>query len=281
MKILLFIFLMQTGGAKIKFEKTPTPVKLRVVKVIEETYYLLKKGEPLDFEVEGPIYLRAYTRLIFETNEDSGIYKILLSVDDIEEKVYTKKTVVSPKAKINGKRVGKWRSIPINVPPGRHRYTLVLIESSSGDVAVKIKEAKPPEWVELSPLEKVEILKAVEGERIVSYNLVSTGEELNFKVKGPTRIKVISRIHFEPGMPTRGGYTLLALLDGKEILRAPVNTYPSEVVFYKNKKDVIPSRARRFYFDIPEGMHRVTIKVIGTLSRSYAIRLLKIKKGKE
>lgn len=276
--ILILASVIQSG--KIKFIEKGESVRITVVKKKELKYFLLKKDNPIAFEVEGPLFLRVYTRLIFEKGvKDTGYYKIILQEDEERERIISKKTSPSNVAMLSNFKVGKWRSFLIEVPPGRHIYKLILWDSPLGNVAVKIKESAPPQWIEVSPLGSPEVLTSIENERIISYYLTHGENPLELKIEGPLKMKILVRVNFISGMGDETNFTLSVMLDGKEILRTPVRTYRSQVVYWREKKNVTPSKVEQFYIEIPEGIHTLSVKVLGSLAPSSCFRFLKLKRG--
>jgi hypothetical protein len=277
--ILSLIILGFSMGEKIKFIEKPESVKITVIKKKEVDYLLLKREKPLTFEAEGPVFLRIYTRLIFDREvRDTAYYKIILQEDEERERVITKKTVPSEVAKTDNLKVGKWRTFLVEVPPGKHLYKLILWDSPFGNVGVRVKETSPPQWIDLTPLNPDETVTAVEEEKIITYYIKGGENPLNLRVEGPSKLKVLVRMNFTEEMGNEGNFTLSVSLDGEEILRNPVRTYRSQTVFWRERKDLVPSKAEQFYIDVPKGTHTVSVRVLGTLAPSSAFRILKLKR---
>lgn len=275
---LLLVFWAAFAGAQ------PSPLPLRkarkiritTVKEIKVDYFLLEEGRYAEFEAEGPAFLRIYTRLVYEGIEPGpATYKMILSRDEEEERIIRKETEPSPQSRYKGVPVGKWRSIWVEVPPGKHRYQLFLLSAPSGKVAVRVVPAHPPRWTEVLPLDAPQEMKAVEDERVVTYYRVAPGAPLRVRVTGPVRLKIIARLNFSPEMGDEATFALSIREGGKEVRRESFSTYRSQVVRYENAPDLVPSRAESLYLQVPEGAHTYEVTLLGTFAPSAAVRVLK------
>ncbi len=270
--VLLPVFLF---SQKVEFKGNPQRVKVKIRTEVEREYLLLEKDKPIIFKVDGPTYLRVYTRLVYPKGAKGvAIYKLILEEDEQQERIITKKTELSDKAYLDGKRLGKWRSFLIEVPPGKHTYKLGIWKSPSPQIAIRIRRTAPPVWKELSPLSSAEVLTAYEAEKKTNYYLLETGKTIKFRVDGPKRIKVVVRLNFDDSMGEEGGFTIAVKENGNDIERASFKTYRSDEVRWKNRKDVVPGKAQTFYFEIPKGKHVIEVELLGTLAKSAGIRLL-------
>ncbi len=161
MKKFLIIFLFFFIFAEtLEIKKTPT-IKIRVLKPIEEEYYLLTKDTPIKIKVKGPRILKIYTRLLFlplnhPQFQTTGSYKILLKTDD-KEYIYHFTTEISKHAYDKRKRYyGKWRSINFEVPSGIHEYQLFLFDAKKETVAVMLEVKKPSEFKEIKVISQID-----------------------------------------------------------------------------------------------------------------------------
>jgi len=265
--------LLAAQGVKITGKQKK--VKVKILKESEKEYILLERGKPLSFEIEGPAFLRVYTRLVYpEGTGGTAVYKLILEEDGKQEKIITKETELSDKAYLDGKKLGKWRSFLIEVPPGKHTYRLGIWKSPSPEVAVRIKKTTPPVWKELPPLRPFTLLTAYENEKKTSYYLLKKSESLKFKLQGPRRVKLLVRLNFDDTMGEEAGFTVVVREGESEIQRASFKSYRSELVNWKERKDLVPGKAETLYLEVPKGEHTLEIELLGTLARSAGVRLL-------
>ncbi|HDM90043.1 MAG TPA: hypothetical protein ENG67_02410 [candidate division WOR-3 bacterium] len=272
---LTMIFPLLLAAQGVKITGNLKKVKVKILKEIEKEYILLERGKPLSFEVEGPVFLRVYTRLVYpEKAKGTAIYKLILEEDGKQEKIITKETEPSNKAFLDGKKLGKWRSFLIEVPPGRHTYRLGIWKSPSPEVAVRIKRTSPPVWKELPPLRPFTIITAYENEKKTNYYLLKKGESLRFRLQGPGRVKLIVRLNFDETLGEEAGFTVVVREGDKEIQRASFKSYRSEMVSWNERKDLVPGKAETLYLEVPKGEHTIQVELLGTLAPSAGVRLL-------
>jgi len=275
MHIVLFLTLSLGLPQGIKIEAPGGKVTVRTIKEKRTPYVLLTANEPVSFTVEGPIYIRVFTRLLYmKGDKEKRTYKILVQEDEKREKIFTKTTEPSTVSFYDSAPVGKWRVIPIQVPPGKHSYKLSLFESPY-PVAIRIVPGRPPKWSSLIPRETLEEINAVENEKIVRYYLLPTDSFATVMVSGPVLFRVEVRSNFTEGMSKVDHFTIKILEDGKIIKSEDVTVYPSDVVHWKERKDWTPSQKAYLTTSLSKGAHRIRVQVTGSLSPEVAIRFLK------
>ncbi|MCS7249664.1 MAG: hypothetical protein N2323_00525 [candidate division WOR-3 bacterium] len=159
-KFLIFLIFLFISAETLEVKKTPT-VKLRVLKPIEEEYYLLTKDTPIKIKVKGPKVLKIYTRLLFlpldhPEFKNTGSYKILLKTDD-KEYIYHFTTQISKQTFDKNRRYyGRWRSINFEVPSGIQEYQLFLFDAKRETVAVRLELKKPSEFREIKVISQID-----------------------------------------------------------------------------------------------------------------------------
>ncbi len=259
---------------QIKIEAPGGKITVRTVKEKRTPYVLLTREDPVTFSVEGPVYIRIYTRLLYmKGDREKRTYKILLQEDGKRERIYTKTTEPSPSSFYDSSPVGKWRTIPIQVPSGKHMYKLVLFESPY-PVALRITPGRPPQWKSITPRESLKKIRAVEKEKLVTYYLLPVDSGVTVEVKGPSIFKVEVRSNFTPGMG-KVDHFAIRISEGEKLLKSEdVSVYPSDVVRWKDKKDWIPSQKVKTTIAVPKGSHRLSVKITGSLSPQVAVRFL-------
>ena len=92
--------------------------EVEIVTKKTEEYLLLTKNQPVSFSVEGPTYLRVYTRIVWpKNNMGSEIYKLILQENEIEENIITLESEESRVTKdMRGRPLSKWRTFYIELP---------------------------------------------------------------------------------------------------------------------------------------------------------------------
>ena len=108
-------------------------------------WYPLKKDKQLQYEINGPASVKVYTRVEFDNSNPKDDYYMRIREDGYDlgtYYLYTEKSEISSVPK-TGKKVGKWRSVWLNIPKGKHYYTFTLpnIEDNlEKTVYIRLKE---------------------------------------------------------------------------------------------------------------------------------------------
>jgi hypothetical protein len=240
-----------------------------------EEYLLLTKAQPLSFSVEGPTYLRVYTRIVWpKDNPGSEIYKVILQENEIEESIIT---LESEESKVTtdskGRPLSKWRSFYIEVPEGLNRYKLTHWASPKDTVLIKFAYESPSRWNEIPATEYSAVIEAIEEERIIKYYELQQGRNVTLRIKGPQRLRVIARLNYDERMIGDQNYTIMLERNGV-VEQFPLRCYKSQMITYKNRNNIVPSNARSFHINLGEGTHTLTFKLAGTVAESAALRFL-------
>ena len=106
-------------------------------------YKLSNPKKPKHFEINGPTTFRIVTRLE-NPSEDSkdNNYTIFVKEngEDIGTYFFNTELSLESKVKSSGVPVGKWRSCWINVPKGKHYYSISKGKVSDNAVYIRLKE---------------------------------------------------------------------------------------------------------------------------------------------
>ena len=87
---------------------------------------------------------------------------------------------------------------------------------------------------------------------------------------GPCRVRVRTRLSFDPGLPGAQNY-VLAVREGKSLLvRRNMKAARSPSASYVNEPGLIPSSERTLRFSLSSGRHQLTLMLSGTLAKSGA-----------
>jgi len=273
---LLFLSLFPGG---LKIEDSASKTRIKVIKEVEREYYLLTKEKPLVFTVEGPLFVRVYLRgVLREETQEKVNFRLILEEDEERERVIRKETKPSDVAFWGEKKISKWTSFLLEVPPGTHLYKLFLWEGNIEEVLARPVVTSPPKWVEFLPKGQFNSIYCNEEERWVRYFEVPIGEEIGFLVQGPKRVKIVIRLNFDEKMSGEANFTLILKEEGKILDRAQFRTYKSEVARWREKKELIPSRKERYYLDVPLGLHKYSVQLRGIIAPSAGLRFLELKR---
>ena len=108
-------------------------------------YYKLDSNNQQQFEIKGPTQIRVFSRLLFDNQSLNDEYFLYIKEDGIDLGNFyfnTEKSTESYIPEFEG-RVGKWRSIWINIPEGKHYYTFKLSnlkDNQNKTIFIRLKE---------------------------------------------------------------------------------------------------------------------------------------------
>jgi hypothetical protein len=240
-----------------------------------EQYNLLVTDQPVTFTVEGPTYLRVYTRIPWPKNATGEkIYKIILQDNYLDEEIKTFETERSSVTKDKlGRFLSKWRSFYIEVDEGLNNYKMINWYAPNDTIIFKIKYEAPKKWKSVAATNYGSTVEAIEGEKIVKYYVLNNEQQVSLGISGPVRLKVISRLNYSPMVTGEQVYTVL-VADKGNTDEYDLKCYKSETIKYRNRKDVVPSNARSLYINVGSGWHELKFSLSGTVAKEAALRFL-------
>ena len=114
---------------------------------ITTLWYSLNGSNLQQFEIKGPSTVRIFSRILFDNNRQMDDYYILVREDGIDLGTYYFKSDKSIESSVVVSRdyVGKWRSVWLNIPDGRHYYTFSLPNMEANKdktIFIRLKEWK-------------------------------------------------------------------------------------------------------------------------------------------
>lgn len=117
------------------------------------------------------------------------------------------------------------------------------------------------------------------GSEELSYRVLDAEKPLRLKLRGPKRIKLISRYLFHEGDPEDPRYGLRVFLDGQEEVRRlfRANALPN-LALCEGEREV--GALRRLYLDIPTGQHELEVLPAGEIAGQIAMRVFRESSGK-
>ncbi len=111
--------------------------------IISYYYKLSDSKKTKHFEIIGPTSFQLLTRLEGpDENRTQNDYSIFVKQDGIDIGTYFFNTEISQESKVASSQipVGKWRSCFINVPKGKHYYSISKGAISDKSIYIKLKE---------------------------------------------------------------------------------------------------------------------------------------------
>ncbi len=240
-----------------------------------EEYILLTKDQPITFAVEGPTYLRVYTRMLWPPEtEGSQIYKVILQENEIDERIITLESERSKVTKDHkGRPLSKWRSFYIDVPEGMNNYKVVHWSSPKDTILLKFSYESPKRWIDIPATDYKTVIETIEEEKILKYYLLEKGEHVTLRMSGPTKLRVIARLNYDEKLMGDQNYTLL-VDDNENVEKHSLKCYKSQIITYKDRKDIVPSNARNIYINLKQGWHTLKFSLSGTIAQTVSLRFL-------
>lgn len=259
------------AGAEVKTSGGAGKAAVSVVRRVELDYHLLTRRAPLEFEVEGPTWLRVYTRLWWPAKAAGAQeYRVTLWQEEMERPEDFSAGVSPSSLGPNGRKVAQWRSFFVQVPAGRTRYRLTLDRAPSDTVGVRFAFQSPRPWQALGIADRPGLTLEA-GSRTARYARVEPNQPTAVTLQGPCRVRVRARLNYEAALPGRQGFVLSARSGEADLARQGFQVWRAEGATWRDAPGLVPSGERSLHFSLPAGSHDVRIAVTGTLARSAAV----------
>ena len=110
-------------------------------------WYVLNTENKQQFEIRGPAKVRAFSRLEYAGKNITDYYYLFVREDGIDLGSYYFRTEKSTESSVMDSKypVGKWRSLWLNIPVGKHYYTFSLPSMEANQdktIFIRLKEWK-------------------------------------------------------------------------------------------------------------------------------------------
>jgi hypothetical protein len=258
---------------QIKSVVPQSELKVRIQTYQEDTYYLLTKEQPAEITVEGPTWIRVYTRIPWHEDwTGTKTYKLIQQTNGQQEKFITLESERSKVAKTGPIRLSKWRSFFISVPKGNNTYRFVHWASPTDSILLKYAFEAPGKWSDWPPSGYSSKLELAEEEKIIEYYEATDRTPVVLEVSGPRKIKIIARLNFNMTMPADQYFTIDLKEKGRSVKTKSFRAYRSETTVYRNLRETVPSNPHVFYLDVRKGAHRYELYLAGQAG-SAALRI--------
>jgi hypothetical protein len=229
------------------------------------------KTSPLEVDVEGPCWLRVYTRAWWPVGADGTFkYGLSLWLGDVERPVSFEAGLSTSSLGPGGRKVGEWRSFYVQVPEGSNHYRLEVSAGKAETVGVRLAVQSPQPGRAVA-IPGARELTLVDGREIIQLQELTTGKAATIELTGPCRVRVRARLNFEPGLPGTQNF-VLAVQEGKSaLIRSNLKAARSPSASYSGEPGLVPSSERTLRFSLPSGRHNLTLLLSGTLAKSGAV----------
>ncbi len=116
--------------------------------------------------------------------------------------------------------------------------------------------AAAPRWRLESPENSLGTVCITSGDTEVSYHRLEAGTATNIQVRGPRRVKIVTRYVFGPEKSLQAGYTVCVAIDGRDVLDETVTAHTADRRSTCDESGRV-GVMRRFYVDVPTGLHTI------------------------
>jgi hypothetical protein len=271
---LAFLLVFAAGlalASEVKVAAGAKSVDVSVIRRVNVAYHPVTKQAPLEFDVEGPCWLRIYTRLWWPAGAD-GLLKYGLSLwqDDVERPVSFETGLSTSSFGPGGRKLGEWRSFFIQVPQGSIHFRLAVTSGVAETVGVRfaLQAPQPGRPVAIPGARGLVLADGRDTSRLWE---LKTGQATAIELIGPCRVRVHTRLSFDPGLVGAQNF-VVAVREGKSLLvRTNLKAARSPSATYVNEPGLIPSSERTVKFNLPAGRHQLTLMLSGTLAKSGAV----------
>ncbi len=245
----------------------------------EFEYSLLNDEQPTVVEMRGPRRIKIVTRYLFgesDPSPQSYTLRVLLDGREILRRAYSSGTLETVK-RCRGGEVAALRKTILNVPTGRHELQIFAETDGAGRVAGRFyreSKARKAKDVAFAPerFDGLYHLQFASGKQS-SYYHFSEGAPLGFSVKGPTTLKVYSRLDFDHTMNGSQNYSLELLRDGESVGVYHYHASKLSAAAYVERPDILPGDRKLLRVPVPRGVHRYQIRCVRPEACGIAVQI--------
>lgn len=250
-----------------------------VVVTVDErakTYFRVTPQAPLEVVVEGPARLRVVSRAELPADSKQPVsYRIRVSEGKKVLERQSAETILSTQARLEkgAQALGESRQMIVKVT-GKGKHTLRISVKGLPSVLLRLLTGPASDrgrTVSLTPVDASRSVLFKEEEKVIPYYSALPGKPVLFRVVGPTRIDLISRLDFDPTMRGRQSYRLAISYDGR-LREVEFKTTKALTATYENLKDRVPSKFRRFELTVGKGLHEISVALLKPAGGSVEVQ---------
>lgn len=235
------------------------------------TYFPLERGDEILLTVEGPTTLRVLSRIDFGDNTSGEKrYYLRYEREDGKKGKFRRTTTVSPTAVLADNQnvhMGTSRNAYLKVPDGKHTYRFYLGSKASYKLYLRFYKrsadlSSGSENVAFAPANFTRAVTLTVKEEDLTYYRIGEQDSLRLSIIGPTTIRVLSRLEFDPTMITEQKYRIRILENGLEKQIFPLRSKPSEAAEYRELSKMIVGKGSKFFVVVPRGKHEYRFEIL-------------------
>lgn len=241
----------------------------------ELVYYQFASEEPLTFSVEGPTRVKILTRARIPNDREEFAYSVSVERDGVLERTESMESVPAANAFYIGFydfRPGAIRRIYIDVPTGRHGYSLRAANGLPIDARLFRSTRTKPSRTSIAPDEYASVETLLYRDKELSYYVLTGDDPVVLEVVGPTSVKVNTRLLYDSTMLGEQTYVVGVREPGSPERLYKMDTEPSETVVCRDRGDVIPGALRHFMLEVGRGSHTYEFRLVDAVAGGLAIK---------
>ncbi|MFP4460032.1 MAG: hypothetical protein ACLFSQ_10645 [Candidatus Zixiibacteriota bacterium] len=215
-------------------------------------YHKFDSQNPLQYRLSGP---KRYKLIVRGINVPDEKVEIKAALDGKHIKSYKFRKNLSRKTRNNKNNnlVTKGYIIYFKIPDGTHKLSLTAEKELIGRLFLE-----PGVKVSIAPLSFADDDFLIVEDEEYEYYFTSKNEPAVFRLIGPLKFTIFSRLSYFQEMHGLQRYTLILEHNG-EIKNFHLEAEPSNIGFYRHHKDIIPSKASKTEYDIGPGEHDIKL----------------------
>jgi hypothetical protein len=233
-------------------------------------YTLLDDEEPAQLELRGPRRLKIIARYLFSPDDpDTRSYTIRVLMDgrEVLRKLLTANLL--PELRLCDDEAGQvsaLRRVYLDVPSGLHDIQVFAETPTEGRVAARFfreTRKKSSKDVAYAPerYHTIYHLQFASGKQSTYYHF-DVDQPLVFSVKGPTNLKVYTRLDFNHTMNGDQAYSLELLRDGESTNVYHYHASKLSAAAYVERGDILPGDRKLMRIAVPKGIHHYEVRCV-------------------
>ena len=245
--------------------------KKEILKISDKRrMYTLLTEDSLVYEIYGPARLELITR--YPSNKKTKksqkfSYQLLINDEDpltINHRYKIQKSIRSVQHPNHYYTYSG--NYFFNLSKGNHRIVLIPFENNKYPVLVRLlkKDFEKPSSnrKELVPMVFQTNRKVMINEKAISYYELANNRPLQIELKGPKRLRILSRLIFDEYMGISDKYHL-RIKSGKKVMGTYlIYSERSSSSYILDMEDKVPGKWRTCEIDIPNGNQLITVEVV-------------------
>ncbi|MDP8205786.1 MAG: hypothetical protein P9L92_03900 [Candidatus Electryonea clarkiae] len=237
----------------------------------EWSYYRLEPGDEMSFSIpsdEGDIRIITRADPGRKTKGDM-IYNFRIGTNGNKGRLFSRATQRAKSVKVKGNRnkVGAKRTIEFNNDNMITSLTLSIDDTAKFPIYFRTQIereefAETVPYISFSPDEYVNTYDINTNEIVSKYYTVDSSRVLSVFIIGPTVLKINARLLMDDSMRGSQKRGIQVFEDEKLKNTFPLSFRASHVSTVLLNTDIIPSRADKFFIEVPKGQHVYNFSIL-------------------